>query len=400
MNLTGNNDNLIWRLLRRNISAAQLCGYALSNFVGLAIILTALQFYMEVSSIFSDDDTFLSRDFICISPKVSGLGSLTGGNSAIIDSTTIADIRRQDWARSVGTFTSARYNVAASLDMGSRSISTSLFFESVPDEFFDITPPGWTFDPAYPEIPIVLSKDYLTLYNFGFASSHGLPRLSESMIGLVPLRVSVSGRGRQEWIPARIVGFSSRLNTIAVPEAFMTWANDNFGEGLPETSRIIVELSRPGDPAIGKYLEEHRLESAGDNRDTSTAAYFLSVLTAVVVGIGAAISLLAFFILMLSINLLLQKNRDKLHNLMSLGYTPAQVAHQYCRMVAVINLAVCTASVAAMLTARTAMHSALASLDLEFFSPWPVIGIGTAVTIAVSLLNFSFIRRRMRQYYY
>ncbi len=392
-------DNLIWRLLRRNISPAQLAGYALSNFVGLAIILTALQFYIEVSSVFEDDDSFMSRDYISVSPKVTGLGSLSGPGPETLDSTAIADIARQDWARRVGRYTSARYNVTASLDMGGRGMSTALFFESVPDEFFDITPPGWTFDPESPEIPIVLSKDYLTLYNFGFASSRGLPQLSEEIMGVIPLKISISGRGHQIWLPAHIVGFSSRLNTIAVPDEFMQWANDNFGEGDSATSRVIVELSKPGDPAIKEYLASHGMEMAGDKADSSSAAYFLSILTVVVVGIGLVISLLAFFILMLSIYLLLQKNKDKLHDLMLLGYSPSEVSRQYCRMVAMINGAVCIGAIIVMLISRAIIHGPLSRIGVEASGPYITVGIGVAAMIAVTLLNFASIRRRVTSYF-
>ncbi|MCM1504101.1 MAG: ABC transporter permease [Muribaculum sp.] len=390
---------LIWRLVRHNISPAQLVGYALSNLVGLAIILTALQLYMEASSVLESDDSLMSRDFICLSPKVDGLGPLTGSSLETIDSATISDIQRQPWARRVGVFTSARYNVAAYLDMGGRNMSTSLFFESVPDEFFDKLPPGWTFSAEQPEIPIVISKDYLTLYNFGFASTHGLPQLSEAMIGLVPLKVSVSGRGRQQWFPARIAGFSSRLNTIAVPEEFMQWANDNFGEGSPTTSRVIVELSQPGNPDIKEFLNSHDLEMAGDKADTSATAYFLAMLTAVVIGIGVAISLLSFFILILSIHLLLQKSRDKLRDLMLLGYSPSQVARPYYRLIAIVNVSVGLLAVAAMLAARAAIHSALSTLQISFTNPWATISIGAAVIIAGTLMNFAFIRRKIIRYF-
>lgn len=36
--------NIVWQLLRRNISVGQLAGYAVANLVGLAIVLTAVQF--------------------------------------------------------------------------------------------------------------------------------------------------------------------------------------------------------------------------------------------------------------------------------------------------------------------------------------------------------------------
>ena len=66
----------------------------------------------------------------------------------------------------------------------------------------------------------------------------------------------------------------------------------------------------------------------------------LSLVTVIVVVVGIVISLLAFFILLLSIHLLLQKNREKLRNLMLLGYTSAEVARYYHLLVASINATV------------------------------------------------------------
>lgn len=61
--------NIVWRLLRRNISAGQLAGYALANFVGLAIVLTAIQFYRDINNVWDADDSFISRDYLIISKK-------------------------------------------------------------------------------------------------------------------------------------------------------------------------------------------------------------------------------------------------------------------------------------------------------------------------------------------
>lgn len=79
------------RLLRRNISAAQLTGYALANLVGLALVAIAVQFHTDVNSVMEAEDSFISRDYIVISRKVSGLGSLTGGKTSFSPA-DIADI--------------------------------------------------------------------------------------------------------------------------------------------------------------------------------------------------------------------------------------------------------------------------------------------------------------------
>ncbi len=397
--MKGSGNSIVWRLLRRNISVAQLGGYALANLVGLAIVITAMQLYGDISAAWNGDDSFMSRDYIVISHKVEGLGSLSGGAS-VFDPEEISELKSQPWVRRVGEFTAATYNVTASVDMGGAGLSTALFFESIPDDFFDVIPSGWTFDPAHPEVPIVLSKDYLSLYNFGFASSRGLPQLSEAMIGAIPLRVSVSGNGRQEWLPARIAGFSSRLNTVAVPEEFMTWANARFGDSSePAPSRLIVEVNSPGEPAIRDYLKAHGYEAGGDRGDNDKIAYFMRVMAGSVIAVGAVISLLSLFILLLSVSLLLQKSRNTLHSLMQLGYSPGDVSRYYLSIIYAVNGIVLAVAVVAMLVARFQWMPRLDKLGMSGVSPFAAIMTGIVITVVITLINTVAVKRAMYRYF-
>lgn len=397
--------DMVWRLLRRNISVGQMAGYAVANLVGLAIVVTALQFYRDVSGMLDDNgDSLLQRDYVSVSHKVDGFGSFassTADNGFTPEE--IADIAARPWVRRVGEFTSARFNVAASIDMGGNNMSTALFFESIPDEYFDIRPDGWEFDPEHPEIPIILSKDYLTLYNFGFASSRGLPQLSESLIGVVPLKISLSGNGRQAWYPAHIAGFSSRLNTIAVPADFMAWANGIYGDSIDNISstpnRLIVELSRPGDPAIRDYLDDHGLEMSGDNSDNASASYFLRVITGIIMTIGGVITLLAFFILTLSLWLLLSKNRDKLFDLMQLGYSPDAVSLRYYIMVCTINFCVFVGAVAVLLVFRRFWTPLFDAIGWNGASIVPTLIVAIAIVFLITLLSMITIHTRMCSYF-
>lgn len=393
-----NKQNPVNRLLRRNVSVGQLVGYALANFVGLAIVLTALQFYLDIRSAASGEDSFISRDYLIISKRVDGLGTLATGSKINFSKNDIDEIAVKPWVRRTGAFTAADFNVWASLDFGGRRMSTSLFLESIPSSFFDVTPPGWGYEPGSGEpLPVVISKDYLTLYNFGYAATHGMPQISEEMVSLVPLRLSLSGNGRQDWIDARIVGFSSRLNTIAVPEEFMAWANSIYSENdsVTDPSRLIVELRRAGDPDATKFFESKGYEVAGDKVNSGRAAFFLNITTTVVIAVGLTISLLAFFILLLSIYLLLQKNRGKIHRLMELGYTPAEVSRRYIIMVIWVNGAVLIASLAVMITAHLLWSGALASLGAEVSGAWTSVIAGVVVMALITLLNIVAIRRRV-----
>lgn len=395
-------NNPIWRLLRRNMSKAQLAGYALANFTGLAILLTAFQFYSDVSSLWQSEDSFITRDYMVISRRLSTLGSLFGSkNREGFSQEEINRLSSQPWVRRVGAFTPASFSVGASLDTGHGGISTALFLESIPDEFFDVRPSGWTFTPVSP-VPIIISKEYLSLYNFGFASSRGLPQISENMVGMIPLKLSVSGAGRQVWLPAKIVGFSNRLGTIAVPEAFMKWANENFSDtpdSPPAPSRLIVDVSSPGDPAIASFLTANNLEVAGDKAESGRASYFLTLFTIVAASVGIIISLLAFFILMLSIYLLLQKNREKTHTLMILGYSPAAVSRHYIITVGLLNTLSFLAAMTTMLIASHFWTAPLAAIGVTTATPWLTILLGVAITAVITVLNTIAITGKLRSSY-
>lgn len=396
-----NKDNkhgdMVWRLLRRNISAGQLAGYAVATFVGLAIVSVALQFYRDVTSIWHDEDKLFGENYIVVSKRVSGLGGLFGSGNSSFSADEIRDISNQPWARKVGAFTAADFNVNAS--MGGGRLSTSLFLETIPDEFFDVTPREWNYDPRKGGIvPIIIPKDYLALYNFGYAASHGMPQLSESMIGMLPLKLSLSGNGDEATVDARIVGFSSRLNTIAVPESFLSEANRRFSPEMkaPSPSRLIVKVVDKGDPAISAYLADKEYEQGGDTSQSGQLTFFLRLTTSVVVAIGVVITLLSFFILVLSIYLLLQKNQRKIHDLMLLGYFPGDISKAYVRMVAVINAGVVVLAVVAVWVAQWLWSSQLEMMQASPSSLFPTVLIMLGIMLVLTLLSIVVIRRRVR----
>lgn len=387
--------NIVWRLLRRNISIGQLAGYAVANLVGLAIVLTAVQFYRDVTATWHSEDSFISRNYLIIAKRLpSGIGSIFGSSASKgFSPEEIDNLRAQPWVSRVGEFTAANFNVSASVEMGGAPLSTALFLESIPSEFLDISPAGWSYTPGSgAPVPVIISKDYLTLYNFGFAASRGLPQISEDMMKMIPLRLSVSGNGQQQWLNARIVGFSSRINTIAVPEEFIQWANPIYGEkAAANPSRLIIETSDPGNPAVTSYLDAHGYDPSGADPDSGKASYFLSIATAVVISIGVVISLLALFILLLSIRLLLQKNRDTLHRLMMLGYSPRTVARHYILIVSAINLCVFIGAVIIMLVASSLWDAPLSQVGITPSSHLQAILLGLGLMILVCLDNFTVI---------
>ena len=388
--------NIIQRLLRKNLSMAQLVGFTLANFIGLLIVLLGLQFYTDVRSIWQDEDSFMQKDYLVINKRVSGSGLLTG-ERASFSADEIADIERQSWVRKVGRFSSADYRLSASIEQAGRSMSTYMFFESIPSEFVDVDSDEWGYEEGDNVVPIIISKDYLSLYNFGFASSTGLPQFSETMIGSIPMRLRISSAKGSAELQGRIVGFSNRLNTILVPQEFMDWSNQRYGRtagARADPSRLIIDVSSPGDVKIKDYIAEHGYEIAGDKAN-STASYFLNVATGVVLAIGAVITILSLFVLLLSISLLMQKNRQKMHSLIMLGYELKEVGRPYRQLVVAVNAVAYLLAAGAMLAMRMLYIDAVRAMGASETTVWMSLGVGAAITLAVVLFNIISINRKV-----
>lgn len=390
--------SLVGRLLRGNISIVQFAGYAFASLVGLAIVLAAVQFYRDASGVFGSNGTINSRDYMVLSKQIA-----LGNSSTQFTEEEIADLRAQPWVDDVGAFTASRFKASIGLDFAGKGLSTESFFESLPAEFFDEVPPDWHFDASVGEsadVPIILSRDYLALYNFGFAATRGLPTMRESDISMIPLTISLRDvYGNRTLMRGHIAGFSSRINTIAVPEEFMDWANTHFAPDTetPMPSRLVVETNSPGDPSIKQYLRLHSLDISGDKIDNSAAAYMLRLVTGIVVGIGSVICVLAFFILLLCMMLLLQKNREKLHQLMLLGYSPTQVSKPYIGLILSVNAGVLLFGCVACAITAAYWRAPLMAVGASAASFLPTFATGLALVAVICAVSVASVRHRIRR---
>lgn len=389
---------LIWKLLRHHISVAQLAGFFLANLCGMVIVLLGIQFYNDVLPIFTQSDSFLKKDYIVVSKKVSTLGSFLGRSNQFSNG-DIEEVKEQPFTESVGPFTSSHFQVSAGLGIEGIQMSTAMFFESVPDEFVDIETDKWRFTPGDGTIPIIIPRNYLNLYNFGFAQSRSLPQISEGLMGTISLDIRIAGKGKRDNYKGRIVGFSNRLNTILVPDAFMKWANTQYAEGKQKgPSRLIIEVNNPTDERIARFFEDKGYETENDKLDNGKAAWFLKIIVGIVLSVGLVISILSLYILMLSIFLLLQKNTYKLENLLLIGYSTRKVAFPYQAMTVLLNALVLVLSTVIVILVRHIYSNLMdeMGLSIDTGAPWLAIGAGIVLFLIVSAINTTLIYRKMK----
>lgn len=388
---------MLWKLLRQHISVAQLAGFFIANLCGMVIVMLGIQFYNDVSPVFTLEDSFIKKDYIVVTKKVSTLGSIAGKSGTFSDY-EMDDLKSQPFTVEVGAFQPSQFKVSAGISFGGMDISTAMFLESVPDGFVDVRADAWSYTDGQSEIPIIIPRNYLNLYNFGFARSRNLPQLSEGMVGLVSLNLYIAGNGKRDMKKGRIVGFSNRLNTILVPESFMNSANATYGGNKKwEPSRLIIEVDNPADERIARYFNDNGYETEDSKLDAGKMTWFLKVAVGVVMAVGLVISLLSFYILLLSIYLLLQKNTDKLENLILIGYGTSRVAMPYQILTVVINLMVLVLSVIIMVIVRGIYTDALSDIitGTDDVSIAMSCVFGVILFILVSVYNIIAIRRKI-----
>lgn len=387
---------LIWKLLRKHISIFELAAFFVANLIGMAVILAGVQIYSDLSPMMMGEESLIGNDYMIITRPVERVG----GETPKFTSEDVENLRNQEFVKDLGVFASSKFRVDGGIEFKGRRLSTMMFFESVPDNFIDVSSEEWQYEIGDKMIPIILPRNYLNLYNFGFSQTQGLPNITEDMIKRVEIDIRIKGNECTDNYIGSVVGFSDRLNTILVPMSFMEWANSYYStEVASDATRLILEVQNPSAPEVVSYMEEHGYVAEDKPSESSKALFLLQVCVAIIVGIGVIFSLLSIIILTLSIYLLLQKNVNKLENLVLIGYKPMYVAMPYILMTVILNLSILIIGVVAVAYAQGWYMGYLGSLfgvTLEA-SPTASIVAGVALSTVITLFNFFVIYRKIAE---
>lgn len=390
---------LVWKLLRQHISIPQFAGFFFANLFGMLIVLLGFQFYQDVVPMFTAEDSFMKNDFLIVNKKI-GTASTISGRSNTFSNAEIDDFGRQPFVGRIGWFTATAYKADANMSVNGTSVLNNgeINFESIPDVFVDTKKSNWKYRPGDTTVPIILPRIYLTMYNFGFAQSHSLPKISEGLVGMIDFRIFVHGHNKEGRFNGKVIGFSNRLSSILVPQAFMDWSNATYSQGeTHEPTRLIMQINNPGDRRFTTYLDRKGYEIENDKLNAEKTTYFLRMMITMVMLVGLVISALSFYMLMLSIYLLVQKNSGKLENLLLIGYKPTEVARPYQLLTIGLNFAVFLMALTILFFVRQVYMDIIEALfpDIEDGSILPALAVGVALFFLVSLSNLVIIRNKI-----
>lgn len=390
--------NLVWKLLRQHISVPQFAGFLFANLFGMLIVLFGYQFYNDVLPVFTQQDSFMKSDYLIVTKRI-GMGTTLSGSSNTFSKAEVSEFSSQPFVSKIGAFSQIDYKASAQMGIeGQTILNSEIFLEAVPDGFIDIPLTDWHYTAGDTTVPIILPRSYVSMYNFGFAQSHSLPKISDGLVSMIDLQLFLGSGAERRQFRGKVIGLSSRLNTILVPQTFLDWSNRQFAAGKEtEPNRLLIDVRNPADECIMHYLDKHGYDVETDKLAAEKTTFFLRMVVTLVMVIGLIITALSFYILMLSIYLLVQKNSTKLENLLLIGYSPARVAQPYQLLTACLNIVVLAVSLALLYAMRQYYMDFIYQLmpELSGTSFLPSVLLGIALWTLVTILNFLVIRRKI-----
>lgn len=390
--------NLVWKLLRQHISIPQFVGFFFANLFGMLIVLLGYQFFRDVMPVFTAEDSFMKADYVILDKKI-GTGNTFSGRTNSFSLDEFNDVQSQSFTQKVGKFTSTEYKVDAHMGVnGTPVLNSELFFESIPDNFVEAPMSQWKYTRGSKVVPIILPRTYIAMYNFGFAQSHSLPRISDGLVGMIDFDIFIQGNGHEDHFKGKVIGFSSRLSTILVPQAFMDWSNQHYAPGRhSDPTRLVLEVKNPADEKVAKYFDRKGYEVEDDKLEAEKTTYFLKMMVTMVMTVGLVISALSFYILMLSIYLLVQKNSSKLENLLLIGYSPGNVARPYQLLTITLNVGVLLLAWVVLFFVRNYYMGVMETLfpEMDSGTMAPALALGLGLFVLVSVCNIVAIRHKI-----
>ena len=396
---------LLFKLLRQNISLWQTVGFVIANLIGGAIVLVGIQAYQDFDRFVKKENGLLSEGYVVVTKPVNTLSTISSlvGMKPVFRTNEIEELRQHPNVSDVGVFSSANFRIRGSFSLGDLGISTDLFMESVPDRFIDVkfdSPSDWHASVDGNFVPVIIPRKYLNIYNYGYAATKGLPQLAEGLTSAFPIMMNVAGNGHRQSYNARIVGYTDRLNTILVPESFLKEANDRFATTSNEApSRLIVTVnSDKGKNDFLDFLAQKGYRIEGDTESLKLQTLVNGILW-VVIGIGGIVSILAFSLLLISILLLIEKNREKFVNLYSMGYSVPQIARPYTILVAMVDGIVWLIAIALVSLAYPRLFAFISviSPDLQLASLLPLWLVAVVFAVVFILFHRWMIIRQLRK---
>ncbi len=288
--------------------------------IGVLLLLCSIQLFVNLNQLMKERNAKKTGyDYIAISKKVSDSNI---GQELSFSNAEIETLKAQPFIEDATPLIANKFIVSAT-GGSALPFSTDIFLEAIDNSFIDTLPPSFKWNTGDNIVPIIISSDYLELYNTVFAPSRDLPQISEQMMGALLLQLECSGIYGTKVFRGNIVALSDRINSVIVPKNFLEWANRNIAN-MPsdDPTRVYIKTTDANSVEFLNFLQSKNYQV---NKDKTRFGRIKQVLQAVVSGLGIfaiLVILLAMMLFSFYLQLMIARSKDNLQLLLTLGYSP------------------------------------------------------------------------------
>lgn len=292
--------------------------------IGVLLLLCSVQMYININQLLKNKNPKQDGyDYISITKKI------TDDNAQKEHSFTndeLKNLKQQKFITDISPLVSNKFVIKAT--GGSMlPFSTDFFVEALDKSFIDTVPGNFTWKEGDNFVPVIISSDYLELYNAVFAPSRDLPSFSPNTVSTIKVELECSAGLESYTYKASVVALSDRINSVLVPKTFLEWANKNIG-GIQsfQPSRIFLKTRDANNPDLLKFLEQ---KDYYINKDKTKFGRIKQILQAIVTGLavfGVLVILLAMILFSFYLQLMIARSKENLLLLLQIGYSPNWLA--------------------------------------------------------------------------
>ena len=292
--------------------------------IGVVLLLVSIQLFINIQQLLKENTPRKSGgyDFISISKTITNENMGKDNSFTNVD---LNNIKQQSSIADVAPLISNKFRVRATAG-NIIPFSTDLFLESINGNFIDTMPPTFTWQPGQMVVPIILSSDFLEIYNV-FAPAQDLPQLSQKTISSVNIILECSGPYGTQNFKGNIVALSDRINSLLVPSSFMNWSNWRFmQDSAIHASRVYIKTKDANDPSLISYLDQQGYHLNKDKVKFSRVKSILQNIVSALGVFGILVIALALMLFSFYLQLMIAKSKSNLQLLLTLGYSPKWLA--------------------------------------------------------------------------
>lgn len=226
--------------------------------IGVLLLLCSVQMFININKLLKEKNIRKNGfDYISVTKTITNQNM---GSDNRFQEKEIEDLIAQPFITDVAALHSNQFR--AKVSAGSViPFSSDLFLESIKNDFLDTVPPSFNWIPGQSEVPIILSADFLEMYNV-YAPAYDLPQLSAKSISSINIILECYSLLGVQKFQGRIVAVSDRINSVLVPGSFLIWANKNFGNVTSAPpARVYLKTTDANSAELLNFIEQKNITS-------------------------------------------------------------------------------------------------------------------------------------------